>query len=59
MFKNPLAISVALFGCLVALAFAKGKTMPHPPAKNSSQIATQTARIPASVAKPVSLQSAN
>jgi hypothetical protein len=27
MLKNPLAISLALLGCLVALAFAKGKSI--------------------------------
>lgn len=54
MLKNPLAISVALFSCLIALAFARAKTTSAP---EKNQI--QTARIPAASVKPESLQSAN
>jgi hypothetical protein len=58
MFKNPLAISVALFGCLVALAFAKGKTTS--PESSLAKNKIQAARAPANLAaKPGSLRSAD
>lgn len=44
MFKNPLAISLMLLSCLIALAFAKGKTL------SSEQAKTQIHRAAASVA---------
>lgn len=61
MLKNPLAISIALLSCLVALAFAKGKSItPEQRLKMQVGLARHPASITPTVSvKPGSLQSAN
>jgi hypothetical protein len=59
MLKNPLAISLMLLSCLIALAFAKGKSLSSEQAKNMQMHRTAASVAPATAVRPGSLQSAN